>query len=411
MKSVKLRDIVLYASLLLAGYGYQLVTNWRILDLNGMKPVPSFNNLDWVLQSAACFKEIGIAVYEPTNEVCPEYNYNYGRFLLYALNFFHLSTSNLLPLGIIAMVTVVIGISLMISTSSVGGGEYSNKILLLLTFFSPPLWLTIAIANFDELIFVLLILTAFSLSLRKELIAILLIGIATLVKFYTLPLFLTLILASKSKVSKLFATFLFFLCGFAITADFALYFNKEKYVGGSNTWWASWGVSWPGHFLNLSTPYVLPDFPLITPLFSYLLGIIVLITAMILIKKTGLVKYSQLKFGKTADSNASNLSNILFWLFAPTATLFYLSGMTMDYRLFFLLAAGCALFGSLESGLAIRRVALILTFITAWGSFGGYGSWTGVLHIAGILGKILSDICVTILVALILEAMRIIKFL
>lgn len=401
----KLRNFALYASLLLVGYGSQIVTKWRSLDLNGMKPVRSFNDLNWVLNSAECFKKIGIAVYDSDNGVCGQYNYNYGRSLLYALNFFHFSPSTTVPLGITAVVTVVIGMSLIISSSAMGERNPS-KILLLLIFFSPPLWLTIALTNFDELIFVLLILAALSLSLRKEVVGTLLIGIATLVKFYTLPVLLVLVVIFKSKRSKSFATFLFFFCGLAIVPDVALYYNKENYVGGSNTWWASWGAPWPGHFLNLFTPYISPDIPLINSFLSYLLGIILLISAVILIKKTGFLKSSELKFGEIEDSHFSILSNKLFWLFGSTATFMYVSGMTMDYRLFFLLTAGCALFGSLESGSRIRRVILILTFITAWGSFGGYGTWTGVLHIAGILGKLLSDISATFLMAFILEFMR-----
>jgi len=401
----KLRDFFLWASLLLVGYGYQIVTKWQSLDLNGMKPVRSFNDLNWVLNSAECFKEIGLAVYDPNNSVCAQYNYNYGRSLLYALNFFHLDPSMTVPLGITALVTVVIGFSLIISSTSVGERNPS-KILLLLIFFSPPLWITIALTNFDELIFVLLILAALSLSLHKEVLGTLLIGLATLVKFYTLPVLLVLVVIFKSKRSKSFSIFLFFFCGLAIIPDVALYYNKENYVGGSNTWWASWGAPWPGHFLNLFTPYISPNIPLINSLLSYLLGIILLISTVILIKKTGFLKSSELKFSEKEDSHFLTLNNKLFWLFGSTATFMYVSGMTMDYRLFFLLTAGCALFGCLEKGSRLKRVILILTFITAWGSFGGYGSWTGVLHIAGILGKLLSDISATFLMAFILEFMR-----
>ena len=400
----KLRNFVLYASLLLVGYGYQIITKWQSLDLNGMKPVRSYNDLNWVLNSAECFKEIGIAVYNPNNSVCPQYNYNYGRSLLYALNFFHFDPSMTVSLGITATITVVIGISLIISSAAVGGG--SSKILLLLIFFSPPVWLTIALTNFDELIFVLLILAALSISLHKEVLGTILVGLATLVKFYTLPVLLVLVVIFKSKKSKLFSIFLFFFCGLAIIPDVLLYYNKENYVGGSNTWWASWGAPWPGHFLNLLIPYISPNFPLINFLLSYLLGIILLISTVILMKKTNFLKSSELKFSEKNDSHFSTLNNKLFWLFGSTVTVMYLTGMTMDYRLFFLLTAGCALFGCLENGSHLKRVILILVFLTAWGSFGGYGSWTGVLHFAGILGKLLSDIAATLLMAIILEFMR-----
>lgn len=401
----KLINFVLYTSLLFLGYGYQIITKWQSLDLNGMKPVRSFNDLNWVLNSAKCFKEIGIAVYDPNNSVCAQYNYNYGRSLLYALNFFHFDPSMTVSLGITATITVVIGISLIISSSAVGERN-SSKILLLLIFFSPPVWLTIALTNFDELIFVLLILAAVSISLHKEVLGTLLIGLATLVKFYTLPVLLVLVVIFKSKRSKSFSIFLFFFCGLAIIPDVALYYNKENYVGGSNTWWASWGAPWPGHFLNLFTPYISPNFPLINSLLSYLLGIILLISTVILIKKTSFLKSSELKFSEKNDSHFLTLNNKLFWLFGSTVTFMFLTGMTMDYRLFFLLTAGCALFGCLEKGSHLKRVILILVFITAWGSFGGYGSWTGVLHFAGILGKLLSDISATFLMAFILESMR-----
>jgi len=130
----KLRDFFLWASLLLVGYGYQIITKWQSLDLNGMKPVRSYNDLNWVLNSAECFKEIGIAVYNPNNSVCPQYNYNYGRSLLYALNFFHFDPSMTVSLGITATITVVIAISLIISSSSVGGGFQAKFYYCLFSF-------------------------------------------------------------------------------------------------------------------------------------------------------------------------------------------------------------------------------------------------------------------------------------
>lgn len=130
----KLRNFVLYASLLLLGYGYQILTKWQFLDLNGMKPVRSFNDLNWVLNSAKCFKEIGIDVYDPNNSVCAQYNYNYGRSLLYALNLFHFDPSMTVLLGITVTITVVIGITLIISSSAVGGGIQAEFYCCLFSF-------------------------------------------------------------------------------------------------------------------------------------------------------------------------------------------------------------------------------------------------------------------------------------
>lgn len=182
-------------------------TDWLVLRISDLHLLPNFNDLRLVLASSDCASGFGYLTFsENISKTC---TYNYGFSLI---RFFHV-------LGITSAQADVIGflfLALMVSALVLihlklrARSGFENFIIFSILM-SPVSAFLIERANFDILIFVLVIAGSLLLSGSKTKLGLLAIFIASLIKFYTLPLLFLIFLFKSSLFNRLFGLFLFLL--------------------------------------------------------------------------------------------------------------------------------------------------------------------------------------------------------
>lgn len=182
-------------------------TDWLVLRISNLHLLPNFNDLRLVLASSDCASGFGYLTFsENISKAC---TYNYGFSLI---RLFHV-------LGVTAEQADVIGflfLTLMISALvlihlKLGARSGFENFIIFSILMSPVSAFLIERANFDILIFALVIAGSLLLSGSKTKLGLLAIFIASLIKFYTLPLLFLVFLFKSSLFNRLFGLFLFLL--------------------------------------------------------------------------------------------------------------------------------------------------------------------------------------------------------
>ena len=199
------------AAMVSAAYLFFIVLNWLtdwvILRISELHLLPNFNDLRLVLASSDCASGFGYLTFsENISKAC---TYNYGFSLI---QFFHV-------LGVTADQADVIGflfLTLMICALvlihlKLGASSGFENLIIFAILMSPISAFLIERANFDILIFVFVVAGSLLLSGSKTKLGLLAIFIASLIKFYTLPLLFLVFLFKSSFFNRLFGLFLFLL--------------------------------------------------------------------------------------------------------------------------------------------------------------------------------------------------------
>ena len=167
--------------------GWQLINGWFYFGTR-----EGFGDFLYVLERADCLPISMETLYsERTNNVCT--GYIYGSALLRVLNFLGLGQSALIPIGYTLF--AIVGFFYLKATKN--SKNIFQVVLYLSLFFSPPMILLFERANLDSLILILVTMYA-TLVVRKYFLgAFFLALLASLFKFYTMPLLFIAIFGAK----------------------------------------------------------------------------------------------------------------------------------------------------------------------------------------------------------------------
>ena len=204
---MKLQRMAIVSTFYLFFIALNWYTDWLVLRISDLHLLPIFNDLRLVLASSDCASGFGYLTFsENISRAC---TYNYGFSLI---RFFHV-------LGVTAEQADVIGflfLTLMISALvlihlKLGARSGFENFIIFSILMSPVSAFLIERANFDILIFALVIAGSLLLTGSKTKLGLLAIFIASLIKFYTLPLLFLVFLFKSSLFNRLFGLFLFLL--------------------------------------------------------------------------------------------------------------------------------------------------------------------------------------------------------
>jgi hypothetical protein len=182
-------------------------SDWLILRLSDLHLVPNFNDLRLVLASSDCASSFGYFTFsENISKAC---NYNYGFSLIrffhvFGIEFDHASVIGFLFLTLMISILVLIHLKL-------GAKSVFENVIIFLILMSPISAFLIERANFDILIFAFVVVGSLLINGSKTNLGLLAIFIASLIKFYTLPLLFLVFLFKSSLFNRLFGLFLFLL--------------------------------------------------------------------------------------------------------------------------------------------------------------------------------------------------------
>jgi len=307
-----------------AFYLFQLKYSWAGLQASGIRGSSKYIDQESVLNSAKCFKEIGIEVYKlDAPGGCGGFVYSIE--LLRILNFFHLSALSSEFLGTAYMwLTIIALCSLLFLIKNVGKFDI---LVAAFAFVSPGVWLLLERGNYDELIFILVLISSYLLASRYQELGIALLAITALMKFYTLPAFLIAIFFLKRRNSKI-------LFG-SIAAPIIIYifFLIKQVATFPSTWFISFGLDSPGLYTNLFIKERISQDLQLPGIAMTLIGVSFIALLLFYFTKINL----SYKIKLNSDLANKRISMIYITMMTIFLSCFF-AGMNYDYRLVYLAA-------------------------------------------------------------------------
>jgi len=291
---------------------------WLLKVQNNLGGGPIYRDLESVLIAARCYERIGDSVYS-TVETC---GYQYGIFLLQFIQFFNLDSINLVLLGGFFVLLVFL-ILLGVAVFSVRTTRQAVVAFLLVA--SPGPWLLFERGNIDILIIPLISLAAVFINSRLSIVAIILIAVTALMKFYTLPLLLVYILIEKRVFLRIVAAISIF-----VVTPIILYDISRVSVEFPNPTFVAFGLPSPGLWLNFFAWRFDVPIELQGPQL-YFLGYLIFFSCVYLMYFSPLRK--KFLFEPLLPSAGHTLGKNLFLLFSSVYLFCFLAGMNYDHRL------------------------------------------------------------------------------
>jgi hypothetical protein len=328
-----------------------------VLRISGLHNGETFMDLRGVLLPLDCYRNIGISIYNTTNNECGVYLY--GSTLAALINLLGITASQTSFWAI--SFTIIFCIALGLLSSFFTAQKNNNPIIICLVLSSPGLLFLIERANIDLVMF-FLVLTACVLAIKGfNFWAILLIALSALIKFYTLPLLVAFIFINKLKKVRLFTIA---VCMIIIPIFISDYLKIKTVPQG---WFVSFGANFIGQYINTFTKKFGLGLPKIEIVSMYVLGLTFFALSMLIV-----AKFSNLH-GNSLDSMFKNsitkdyLEKILLF-FGSVFLSMYLFGMSYDYRLIFAAVSGLALISLTPAGFLQKFIQGTL-IIGLWSTF------------------------------------------
>ena len=320
-----------------------------ILELTALRSSEKFGDLRLVLNWASCYQEISDIVYQTFNPTIPCSGYIYGGLLLPLILLLKISTSMTNVFGYIFCVLVATNFGYL----GYFGGK--KKVFISLLIISPSVALLIDRANFDVLIVFIVLLSAILFSKNHEKSSMVLIGITVLIKFYTLPLLIFIVLLTRSALSRLIGSVIVLATGFQVVIDLS-----KISTGFPSGYFAKFGFSvWS---LYSEKVPVLKSWNTISRISSVLVGIVIFLALLTLKKRVEELKWDY--------RSLTPIQTLTIWNLVVHISC-CLAGMSYDYRLLFIITAAIGYLR--DSELTIQSfekyaVALML-LLSCWVTF------------------------------------------
>ena len=329
-----------------------------------------FDDTYQVLNSAKCYATIGRSIYD--QDICI---YLYGSPLLDLINFIGVHPVNI---NFIGELFLVINIIIFSYFSVCAHYEYGSRrtLLCILIFISPPFHYLIERGNFDTLIIFLLVVAAACISKGKFLFGNIFLGIASLFKFYTLPVLLIYLLILKFSKSKHLKFHLFLTLIFAslVLRDYVLI---QGILGsGTGGYGGTFGLRSFALYANHLSNSFNTNFVFILTMLSFTLIVLVMLFAF--------------KLSKPIFSKLHSFPDVIQLIFGSQIIVCYLITINNDYRLSILGIFLSALLIRSPMNSRVERMILIFGIASIWLS---YPTW-----ILQVLGDLLLFITICLMI-------------
>lgn len=321
--------------------GWQLINGWFYLGTR-----EGFGDFLYILERAECLPiSMDIIYSERTNDVCT--GYIYGSTLLRTLSFLGIGQSALIPIGYTLF--AIVGFFYLKATQN--SKNLFQVVLYLSLFFSPPMILLFERANLDSLILIFVTIYA-TLVVRKYFLeAFFLVALASLFKFYTIPLLFIAIFGTK-KCFRLTLIIISLIVSVQILFDIEkipqLPWDAQNMFG--NVVWGEYLL----YMLKGSGSHA--NF-----FFSTILGLGILAAIWFLLKrKLTVVDYWIYRGSK---------DQILFLVYLSMYLTCFFIGLSVDYRLVFLLFAFIYFEKTIKLKTGIKfltRTCMLMTFYSSY---------------------------------------------
>jgi hypothetical protein len=312
----------------------------------------NFIDSQQILQWSKCYKEMGNLVFSSQGDCS---GYIYGRTLIRILSFLHLNPTHTQIFGYAFMLILAFTISFQLNTFQL----FRANPLLFIVVLSPPVLLLAERGNFDTLVLALVVSAGLLFTKDHQLLSLIPLALATLIKFYTFPLFLILFLLNNSKSRKLATAAVALLVLAQVFVDLQLI--QTSFPTGFS--WKFGASIWPRYLtqLNFSDPGELID--------SIIGFIVFLIIATVLIYLS-----KRLNVSVSSTAVGSFPSRIIFYLLFGTHLSCYFFGMSFDYRLVFFAISGIIYLRSfVEKEDLLSKIVFIGLVIALWLTYPSYG--------------------------------------
>lgn len=333
---------LVFSLLIILLFTYQYLYGWFYLGgKNG------FGDLNYVLERIPCLEGSWDLLYGPrTTETCS--GYTYGLYLLIALNFLGVSSANLALMSYILIASFTLIFLWIIYHLRLNLLQKSFAIIL---FFSPPIVLLVERLNLDLIIFILLYIAAKLPERVSKWVAPILIAGTALAKFYTLPIILLMYRSHRKKLN-FYLTFIICSTLLVIFFDFgrilSLPWDARNMFGN---------VIWGEYLMYLvSGPQSHANF-----IAASALGLI-----MFLVIYLSMI---HLPFSVQLRSIDRKSDHKLFFYVSTVYVTCYFSGLSVDFRLVFLLFTYLifeSLFELNKLGIITLRVSVATSFFMSY---------------------------------------------
>jgi len=272
-----------------------------------------------ILRYGECYKTIGLSVYDDSGINCS--NYLYGRTLLQLLSILDINSSWTQIIGYVFLLLLAMGLSMVFPVKNL-----RDCWLFLAVVLSPPVMLLAERGNFDILIFFLLITIAKLAARNNYYLAFIVLAVTVLLKFYTLPIFLLLIFASKRFQERLFGTCLLLVLAITSLRDIAITKADYPHSSGGQFGFTVWGEYLNGYSstqINEIQKYIL----------SFLVFVLILLVGICFYQRT-----QSFVMNGPKPLTKPHWESFAFKIFLVVSISCYFAGMNFDYRLIYLAA-------------------------------------------------------------------------
>ncbi len=296
-------------------------SDWWILRLSDLHLLPNFNDLRLVLASSDCADSYGYITFsENISKAC---TYNYGFSLIRFFHIFKINSDHAESIGFLFL-TLMIG-SLVLTHLKLGARSGFENFIIFSILMSPITAFLIERANFDILIFLFIVAASFLISRRMTKLGIFVIFIASLVKFYTLPLLFLVFFFKNSLVNRLFGLLLFLVGSFIALHDIRLIQAGMNFPRNCS---ASFGN--PVLFVCFREAGVEIPNPI-----QNVLGFFLFVIVALLVYSLNFGKYYSFQFHRKINFIDKEF-DILYLTSSITFLICFFSSVNVDYRLIFL---------------------------------------------------------------------------
>lgn len=305
----------------------------------------NFIDSQQILQWSKCYEMQGNLVFSNEGECS---GYIYGSTLLKILSFIKSDVNVTQIVGYFLMLILAISISLSVGHFKVNRPNPA----IFLVIISPPVLLLAERGNFDIVMFALIGLAGFLFSKNAQIWALMPLALATLLKFYSLPVFLLFYLLGENRKQKLTTC----LVGIAVSIQVAydLQIIKTSFPSGFS--WKFGASIWTRYFTQLGISDPGEAVNNISGLAIFLL--VVLVTSLFLKNR---------KMFDSSHDDGHRTKRLLFYVFLLTHISCFMLGMSFDYRLIFLAIASVIYLDSFcTRGDTNTNLIFVLTLISMW---------------------------------------------
>ena len=298
----------------------------------------------WLILSwSDCYKEIGLEVYNINHGVCS--GYIYGHPLLTILSKSGLNATNAEILGYLFMLLISVCLGFILKNLIVA----QKTFVAILIFASPPLMLLVERANFDSIMFILILISALTFYKGYENISLFPLALASVIKFYAFPVFLVYFFFSKNLQNRIF------IFTFTIISGTSIYLDLSRIE-------SSFPSSGPGMFgMSIWARYLEQPAPnhVLSENMNQLLGLIIFALFIILS-----LKYKKINLLlNNSNSIPDSVYKFCFIIFFTVHLSCFCFGMSNDYRIIYLLFTTMFFLSAINSSYNLPHINIWLTLI------------------------------------------------